>query len=249
MKIGVISGHRLLLGEKMEEVILETPYGNTKVERYILKDRDILFINRHGEKSNLPPHRINYLANIQAFASANVEYILGIGTVGSMKEKIKPGDFVIPHDFMDCTKSRRLSFFNHKRVHIDMTNPFCPTLRELLKESCNKIGNTFHDKGVYLVTEGPRLETASEIRFFSSVADIVGMTLVPEIVLAREKGICYASLCIVCNMATGLQERLSADEISWIYRKKEPIISEILKLSINSIRRCSCKKDIKGATL
>jgi 5'-methylthioadenosine phosphorylase len=255
MKIGVISGRGIPgLAKDKEEIIVETSFGDTLIEIYKHDTHEIFFINRHGEKSNLPPHRVNYLANIQAFDSAHVESIIGIGTVGSMKNEIKPGDFVIPHDFIDSTKSRRLTFFDDKRVHVDMTNPFCPSLRESLIENCKKIKDiTFHEEGVYLTTEGPRLETASEIKFFSNFADVVGMTLVPEVVLAREKGICYASLCVVCNMAAGLQRRLTADEISVIFNEKESIVSEILRLTIKSMdsRRgdCSCKGDLKKATL
>ena len=170
-----------------------------------------------------------------------------------MDKAIQPGDFVIPHDFIDFTKSRTLTFFEDSRIHVDMTDPFCPALRKLFVDSCKKIGGiVFHEKGAYLSTEGPRLETASEIKLFSNFADIVGMTLVPEIVLAREKGICYASLCVVCNMATGLQNELTVDEISEIYAKKEPLVLEVLQSTIESINNkgnCNCKRDLSKATL
>jgi 5'-methylthioadenosine phosphorylase len=254
MKIGIISGHRRpSLMKGMEKVSVETTYGNISVEISKLGDKEIFFINRHGEKSNLPPHKINYLGNVQAFASSHVECILSIGTVGSINENMRPGDLVTPHDFIDFTKSRQQTFFDDKRIHVDMTNPYCSSLRDSLIKSCKKIKDVnFHDKGVYLATEGPRLETTSEIKFFSIFTDIVGMTAVPEIVLSREKGICYASLCVVCNMATGLQNKLTADEISMIYTKNEPIISKILELTIGSIgekRNCTCKNDLSKATL
>jgi 5'-methylthioadenosine phosphorylase len=170
-----------------------------------------------------------------------------------MNKNIQPGDFVIPHDFIDFTKTRELTFFDNKRVHVDLTNPFCSSLRKSLIKSCKKVrGANNFEKGVYLTTEGPRLETAAEIDFFSNFADIVGMTLVPEVVLAREKGICYASLCLVCNMAAGLQEKLTADEISKIYKQKERIISDILQMTIMSIdkkRDCNCKHDLSKAVL
>jgi len=170
-----------------------------------------------------------------------------------MKKNIKPGDFVIPDDFIDFTKTRPTTFFEDKRVHVDMTNPFCSSLRDLLFKNSKKVqGENIHEKGIYLTTEGPRLETAAEIKYFSSFADVVGMTLSPEIILAREKGMCYASLCVVCNMAAGLQNRLNVDEISTIYREKEPIFSKILHSTIESIddrKQCSCKIDLSKATL
>jgi len=254
MQIGIISGHKIPdLIKDSEKIMVETPFGDILVEAFELGEHEIFFINRHGEKSNLPPHKVNYLANIQAFASSHVECILSIGTVGSMKKNIQPGYFVVPHDFIDFTKSRQQTFFDNKRVHIDMSKPFCPSLRESLIKNCKKTkGVNIHEKGVYLATEGPRLETASEIKFFSNFADIVGMTAVPEIVLAREKGICYASICVVCNMATGIQNKVTADEISLIYKEKESVISEILHLTIDSIdekRNCNCKNDLSKATL
>ena len=170
-----------------------------------------------------------------------------------MNKDLQPGDFVIPHDFIDFTKSRPLTFFEDRRIHVDMTNPFCPSLRRLFIRSCKNIcDNAIHEKGVYLTTEGPRLETTSEIKMFLNFADIVGMTLVPEIVLAREKGICYASICVVCNMATGLQNKLTANEILEIYNEKEPLILKIIQSTIESIKNkqdCNCKHDLIKATL
>ena len=254
MNIGILCGHHMPdLMKKPEKIRVETPYGDVIVYASKLGAHDLFFIHRHGEQSNLPPHRVNHRGNIQAFASSHVSCILSVGTVGSMKKEIRPGDLVIPHDFIDATKSRSQTFFDEKRVHVDMTEPFCSTLREALLQSCDKTRDvTFHEKGVYLVTEGPRLETAAEIKLYSMVADIVGMTMVPEVVLAREKGICFASLCLVCNMAAGLQNRLTADEIASVYKKKEPVISKVLHLTIESLdqkRSCHCPVDVSKATL
>ena len=254
MKIGLISGHRVQgLIQTKETIEIETNYGDVTVEISPVGKHTMLFINRHGERANLPPHKAKYLANIDAFASSHVDCIFAIGTVGSMKKNIRPGDFVIPHDFIDFTKSRRYTFFDEKRVHVDMTNPYCPTLRKILIDTAKDTTSVkIHDRGVYLATEGPRLETASEIRHFSQYADIVGMTGVPEIVLAREKGMCYASLCVVCNMAAGLQNRLTADEISKLYKEKVSIVSKILKSTIESLedkRECNCRNFLSKATL
>ena len=169
MKIGIISGYSIANFIKdPEKIMVETAFGDISIEVSRMKKHDLFFINRHGEKSDIPPHKVNYLGNVQAFASSHVECILSIGTVGSMKKVLQPGDFVIPHDFIDFTKSRQRTFFDYKRVHIDMTNPYCPSLRVSLINNCKKNrGVNFHEKGIYLTTEGPRLETASEINFFS----------------------------------------------------------------------------------
>jgi 5'-methylthioinosine phosphorylase len=236
-----------------EKITIDTPYGHIMVHASKLGDHALYFIRRHGEESNLPPHKVNHLGNIQAFASCHVGSIFSVGTVGSMKKKIRPGDLVIPHDFVDATKSRPQTFFDDRRVHVDMTEPFCSSLRDALISACEKTKEiTVHRNGVYLVTEGPRLETAAEIKLYSMVADVVGMTLVPEVVLAREKGVCFVSLCLVCNMAAGLQDRLTAEEIASVYKKKEPMLSRIVRSAITSLdehQSCQCPGDVSKATL
>ena len=254
MKIGIISGHEIPnLIKNPEEIIVETPFDDVLVKVSQLGNHDLFFINRHGENPNIPPHKINYLANIQALASSHVKCILTVNTVGSMKKSIRPGDFVIPHDFIDFTKSRQYTFFDEKQIHIDMTQTYCPFLRQKLIESAHNIkAITIHDKGIYLVTEGPRLETVSEIKYFSQFADMVGMTAVPEINLAKEKGMCYASICVVCNMAAGLQKVLSSDGIRQLYKKQESSVAKILVNTINSLRnkrKCNCKDVLLKATL
>jgi 5'-methylthioadenosine phosphorylase len=253
MKIGILCGHLLPdLMKQVENIRVETPYGPIPMQVSSLGGHELFFIQRHGEGPGLPPHKVNYRGNIQALSASHVFSIFSVSTVGSMKKQIQPGELVIPDDFLDMTKSRSVTFYDDTRVHVDMTDPFCPQLRTSLMESCKAIRTKYHDKGVYLATEGPRLETAAEIKFFSSGADIVGMTLVPEVVLAREKGICFAALCLVCNMAAGLQHRLPADDIARVYTKQEPTIAQVLRHTIESLddhQTCRCAEDIAKATL
>ena len=253
MKIGILCGHLLPdLIKQGEKISVETPYGPIVVLVSSLGGHELFFIQRHGEGPGLPPHKVNYRGNIQALAASHVSCIFSVSTVGSMKKPLQPGELVIPHDFLDMTKSRPVTFYDDTRVHADMTDPFCPELRTSLCDACKATHIKHHDKGVYLATEGPRLETAAEIAFFSGGADIVGMTLVPEVVLAREKGICFAALCLVCNMAAGLQHRLPADEIARVYVKQEPTLAQVLRRTIESLdehRSCHCAMDIAKATL
>ncbi len=254
MKIGILCGHHMPgLMKNPEDITVHTPYGEIVLSVSTSGEHEIFFIQRHGELANLPPHRMNHLGNISALAASHVTCVFSVGTVGSMQKTIQPGYFVVPHDFIDVTKSRPVTFFDDQRVHVDMTEPFCPSLRELLVKTCRDLPDVVvQDHGVYLVTEGPRLETAAEIQLYSKVADIVGMTLAPEVILAREKGMCFASICLVCNMAAGLQNRLQADEITAIYKKKEPLISKILQGAIQSLdekQPCQCPSDISKATL
>jgi 5'-methylthioadenosine phosphorylase len=254
MKIGLISGHEMPdLVENPEKITVETPYGPVPVLVAMRGNHEIFFINRHGKHANLPPHAIAYRANIHVFSSSHVDCIFSMGTVGSLTTSIQPGDIVLPHDFIDMTKSRPVSFFDDARVHVDMSTPFCPALRELMITTSKKHKQmNVHEKGVYLTTEGPRLETKAEINLFAPHADVVGMTLVPEVVLAREKGICYASLCLVCNMAAGLQRVLSAEDISANIKQQRPLVISLLTSCIDTIdqkKQCSCQQDLTKATL
>ena len=254
MKIGLISGTappNLIINS--ETVKVETIYGPIEIEIAQYHGHEIYFVPRHGPKSNVPPHKVNYHGNIQALSDCHLDYIISVGTVGSLNLNMKIGDIVIPHDFIDVTKNRNYSYFDEQRVHIDVSNPFCPSLRKMfIAQSTKTTSLTIHDKGVYLVTEGPRLETPAEIKMYSPYADIVGMTLIPEITLAREKGLCYVSLCLVCNMAAGLQKELPANEIIDIYHQKATDITGLIKTFITNYRideECCCKANLSKADL
>jgi 5'-methylthioadenosine phosphorylase len=254
MKIGLLSGHFIdKILNNYSDLILETVYGNINVKASKLDDHEIFFINRHGKNADSPPHKINYRGNIQALSDCNVDYIISLGTVGSLNEKINVGDIVIPHDFIDVTKTRVYSFFDNRRVHVDMSDSFCPSIRSVVNKILENISDLkYHMNGIYLVTEGPRLETKSEIKMFTSIADIVGMTLSPEVILVREKGICFISICLVCNMAAGLQSSLMADEIKNVFNDRKSILSDVLLQiikNVDSVNNCKCDSFVSKASL
>lgn len=253
MRVGVVSGHSLeKLMDSQGKLSVETDYGDVEITIGEIGNREVVFINRHGPESNLPPHRINYHANISALKKLNVDSIISIGTVGSLNPDIKPGYIVIPHEFIDFTKNRKYTFFDNSRTHIDMSEPFCPYLRNIIIETCRENKIKFSDRGVYLVTEGPRLETKSEIKLFKGHADVVGMTLVPEVILAREREICYASINLVCNMAAGMQGKLSAEDIKIFFNEKKETLLKLVKdviAKIEDTRNCNCRNSLKEATL
>ena len=254
MKIGVISGSEPPNVMNDSEIArIETGFGTVQIKISHIKENKVFFISRHGDAESLPPHKVNYKANIQALTSSHVDYIISIGTVGSLNKEMRPGHFVIPDDFIDITKKRDYTFHDDKRVHIDMSHPFCNGLRNAVIAQAKKNHDiTLHEHGIYLVTEGPRLETPAEICMYQSFADVVGMTLVPEVILARENGICYVSLCLVCNMAAGLQSGLPASEITQIFNQKATILSDLLKNIISTYRptgTCICKTDFSTASL
>jgi len=254
MNIGIISGYMLEpFGERQEKVVVESSNGPVSLMVEEIDDHRVFVLNRHGDPPVLPPHKIPYRANIEALVASHVSYIVGIGAVGSLQKKIQPGHLVVPHDFFDATHDRASTFYDDQRVHVDVSEPFCPVLRQdLISALRSGDFGIVHEQGVYVTTEGPRLETPAEIRFFSTIGDIVGMTLVPEAVLAREKAICYASLCVVCNMGAGMQQGLPAKEIKAIIESKKSVIRPLLESLIqdrSSPRTCSCKNLVEGSLL
>lgn len=247
MKIGIIGGTGYYKW-KGEEIKIETSYGEIIAFYFKKYGKDVFFIPRHGKKHK-PAHLANYHGNIDAMGRIGVEVILAINTVGSMKRNIKPGSLFIPNDFIDFTK-RKCTFYDDVTIHIDMSKPFCPIVRNLLLKEAKK--KSIVKEGIYVATEGPRLETRAEIKMLSNFADVVGMTLVPEVILAREKGICYASICLVSNYAAGLQEKLDIDEIKRITNEKKKDILEIIEACIKKMpekRNCECKYAVEKGRL
>ena len=250
--IGIIGGTGIagiLKGDKEE--IIDTKYGKAKV--IIDKENDVVLLFRHGVKHNIPPHKINYRANIYALKKLGVERILAINSVGSLKENLKPGMFFIPNDFIEFTKKRGETFYDEgKVVHIDMTEPYCPELRGILKSILDK-NNFSYGKGVYVCTEGPRFETKKEIEIYKNWGDVVGMTGYPEVVLAREMEMCYVSLCNITNYACGISKNiLTVDEVLEKIKEMEDKILKIVEDFINydfGERRCICKDALKHAVI
>ncbi|RLE51244.1 MAG: S-methyl-5'-thioadenosine phosphorylase [Candidatus Methanomethylicota archaeon] len=249
IRIGIIGGTGFEEAIKgLKEKIIETPYGKIEIFLGKLDGEQIAFVPRHGKRHEKPPHMVNYRGNIWALYSLGVERIIATNAVGGIADKLKPGDLVIVNDFIDFTKSRVITFYNGPDViHVDMTEPYCPEIRNAILKVINrkKLSVNVWDHGVYACTEGPRFETPAEIRMLRILgADVVGMTGIPEVVLAREAGICYATICIVTNYAAGKQERISVEEVSLIMKKMTPIIVNIISEAIQEIpleRKCNCK--------
>ena len=183
------------------------PYGppSAPVEARPLNGNSVLYLNRHGADYAIAPHRINYRANIKALAGAGARRILGVHSVGGIAAEAVPGAIVLPHDLIDYTHSRETSFAQDgagKNAFVEFANPFDAEMRKGLVAAAEGTDCTL--RGVYGVMQGPRLETAAEIdRLEQDGCTLVGMTLMPEAVLARELGIPYVSLSLVTNYAAG----------------------------------------------
>lgn len=206
IRIGVIGGSGLYAMNELksvEEKRLTTPFGDPS-DVYItgtLEGKPIAFLARHGRGHKIQPTDINYRANIHGFKQLGVEWLISVSAVGSMKEHIKPLDFVIPDQFYDHTKRRISTFFGNGVVgHIGFANPICPSLAGILETSCREAGVTTHKGGTYICMEGPQFSSKAESQIYRKWGvDIIGMTNMPEAKLAREAEICYSTMALVTD--------------------------------------------------
>lgn len=191
---------------------VETPFGETSapVVSGRLDGAEVLFLPRHGIGHRLPPHLINYRANLWALRHLGAERVVGLAAVGGIGARFAPLALAVPHDLIDYTHGRAHSIYEGEQGgldHVDMTSPYCEDLRLALIRACAESGHPAVDEGVYGATQGPRLETTAEIaRLERDGCDLVGMTGMPEAGIARELGLRYASLAFVVNWAAGKGE-------------------------------------------
>lgn len=206
---------------KLELKKLNTPYG--EVNYYQLKN--CVFIPRHGLKENIPPHKINHLANIYGLKNLGIRYIFSFNSVGSLEKEIKPGEFLIPSDYIDFHPP---TFYEKEAKFI--TPELSSKLRRILIDILRKLKIKFKDGGIYFQTRGPRLETKAEIKLIKNFADVVGMTMASEATLANELELEYASLCFIDNYAHGIiKKSLTQKEIEESQRKNAKVIEKIVK--------------------
>ena len=189
--------------------VMRTPYGEPSGALTFgrIGACEVIFLARHGYGHTIPPHEVNYRANLWALREAGADTIVSVASVGGIRNDIWPGTLVLPHQVIDYTWGRASTFFEGPGQpvnHIDFTEPYSRALREALLGAANAVGERIMDGGVYAATQGPRLETAAEInRLERDGADIVGMTGMPEASLAREIGLAYAAIAVVANYAAG----------------------------------------------
>lgn len=220
---------------------LDTPYGapSRAVEEGSLDGRPVFFLHRHGSPGAIPPHSVNYRANIWALKSLGVTDIVGINAVGGISPGARPGTLVIPDQVIDYTWGREHTFddgSSGEMQHIDFTEPYDRSLRMELLTCVNARDIAHIDSGVHGVTQGPRLETAAEIqRMARDACDVVGMTGMPEASLAREAGLAYVSVCMVVNAAAGLDDLpLSLAMMKEILQREAVVVGDVLRALLAS---------------
>jgi len=257
VEIGIFGGTGIYdsgILKNSKEIIIDTPYGKTSDSITVgeFNGRNVAFMPRHGKKHTIPPHLINFRANIWAFKELGVKRIIAPSAVGSLKEEFEPGHFALPSQFIDFTKSRKGTFSEDgKVIHISVADPFCPELQNVILNITKKEKIQMHENCTYVCIEGPRFSTKSESRFFRTTgADIIGMTLVPECQLAREAQICYVSISTVTDYDVWAEKPVTAKEVMETLAKNVETTKKILTLVIDQIpeiKSCSCEKALEEA--
>jgi 5'-methylthioadenosine phosphorylase len=243
--IGLIGGtgiDKIKDVEILRQDDINTPYGkpSEKLSFLFYDNHEFIFLPRHGESHSIPPHKINYRANIWALKKLGVEQVFSIAIVGAIDRKVKPGDIVIPDQIIDYTYGREHTFFDGdlKPVeHIDFTYPFSEVLRSKIINLAKKLKINLIESGTYAAVQGPRLESAAEIdRYEKDGASIVGMTCMPEAALARELGLEYFVICPAVNYAAGRKDSKKELSHQTIVANSEKIMTEVFNLFIYFLR-------------
>ena len=246
--IGIIGGsgvYSMFQTENQTKHEITTPFGTVTYTEFENNNRKVYFLPRHGESHSIPPHRINFKANIFALFSLGVKKIISTNAVGSLKNEIRPGHFVIIDQFIDLV-SGPITFFdgefkvtvNNKVkegvVHTDVTLPYSEDVRSSLIKTMKFFPDeVYHPRGCYVMFRGPRFETSAEISMFKDYGDVVGMTGAPEAILAKELEMEYASLNVVTNFAAGLQKEISHTEVIELFNTKVMNLQNIIRKSLD----------------
>jgi len=251
IKVGIIGGSGMddpRLMKDIKEKRAKTPYGNPSSPLTIGKINgvDSVVLARHGKRHSIYPTGVNFRANIYALKKEGCTHILATTAVGSLREKIKPGDLVFVDQFIDFTKHRPLTFHDEKVIHTPMSQPFCKELRSLLIASAKELRLRHHKEGTIITIEGPRFSTKAESHMFRAWgADVINMSTVPEVILARELGICYQTIAMSTDYDCWKEgeEPVTWDMIVSIMKKNTDNVRRLILNTIGKIKNteCGCK--------
>ena len=250
IKIGIIGGSGMddprLLKDKKEKKV-KTPYGSPSslLTTGKINSVDVVILARHGRGHSIYPTGVNYRANVYSLKQEGCSHILATTAVGSLREKIKPGDLVFVDQFIDFTKQRSLTFHTKKQViHTPMAEPFCKDLRSLLVKAAKELKLRHHAKGTVVTIEGPRFSTKAESHMFRMMkADVINMSTVPEVILARELGLCYQSIAMSTDYDCWKEgeEPVTWEMILATMHKNSENVKRLLLKTISKIINTDCK--------
>jgi 5'-methylthioadenosine phosphorylase len=244
---------------RVDERRVATPFGEAAIVVTAPGGTEVAYLPRYGHQLDVPSHRINYRANLWTLRSLGVRQVLSQNAIGSTRAHLPPGTIAIPHDFLDLTRDRPLTMFDGPDVwvRVDMTEPFCPTLRRVLLAAGAEADVPLVDRAVFACTEGPRFETPAEIRMVTAFGgDLVGTPLVPEAVFARELEMCFASISPVINYAAGLGASMvhtGPGSMVDFYYGREGLHDRVEAVLLLALRRlpdttaCPCPHALEGA--
>jgi 5'-methylthioadenosine phosphorylase len=256
-EIGVFGGsgfYKLL--EDPYEHRANTPFGppSSPVTIGEIGGRRVAFIPRHGREHSLPPHMINYRANVWAMKDLGVTRIIGPNAVGSLQPHVSPGDFVICDQFVDRTSGRKDTFYDGPVVtHISSADPYCPTMRKTAIEAAGSLGIKVHRTGTVVVIQGPRFSTRAESRWFASQGwEVINMTQYPEAYLAMELEMCYCNISLVTDHDAGAEgiEPVSNEMVARVFNENNERVRELIHTMIPAlpeVRDCACATALEGA--
>lgn len=237
-----------VLGPARQTATIATRLGRATVSLYEVEGEMVAYLSRHGPGHTVPPHRIDYRANVAALAALGVERVVATAAVGALRPDLVPGTVVVADQFLDLTRQRPVTLFTGDVVvHTDFTEPYCPEVRQRLLEEVRRQGLPVRDGGCYVGMEGPRYETPAEVRALASLGgDVVGMTGLPEAVLAREAGLCYAVAAVVTNPGAGLAASpLSHAEVVAVMDEVRPRLLRAMLQALTALpraRACPCSR-------
>jgi 5'-methylthioadenosine phosphorylase len=250
--VGVFGGTGFYdLLEDPQFVEVKTPYGDpsSRIKIGRIGERSVAFLPRHGEKHQIPPHMLNYRANVWAMKELGATRIIGPCACGSLQIDVKPGEFVILDQFVDRTSCRKDTFFDGPQVtHVSSADPYCPYLRALAIESCKKLDIAYHPTGTVVVISGPRFSTRAESLWFASQGwEVINMTQYPEAYLARELDLCYCGIALITDYdaGTGGENIVSNTDVLKVFAENLGKIKALLTEMIPRIgpqeEACACQ--------
>jgi len=257
---GIIGGSGLddpAILKNAKEVTLDTPYGepSSSITCGDIQGIDVAIIARHGKTHTIYPSAVNFRANIWALKSLGCTQVIATTACGSLREEIEPGHLVFLDQFVDTTTKRMSTFYDKDKVcHIPMGDPFCPTLRGLLINGARRLGIRHHPSGTVVTIEGPRFSTKAESHLFRSWGcDVINMTTVPEVTLAREAGLCYAVIAMSTDYDCWheTEEHVTIEMILGIMKKNAENVLRLIREVISTITfgECMCRECIKTAVI
>ncbi len=257
-EIGVFGGSGFYsLLDDVERVEVDTPYGPPADALHVgrVGDRTVAFLPRHGADHQFPPHKVPYRANVWALRSVGVTRILGPCASGSLRADVAPGDFVVCDQLVDRTSGRDHTYFDGPTInHMSFADPYCPQLRSVALEAAQAEDITVHDGGTVVVVEGPRFSTRAESRWYQDAGwSVINMTQYPEAALARELGLCYATVALITDFDAGIEgftERtVTMDEVFAVMADNNDRVRKLLHRAIDAVptdRTCDCASGAGG---